>query len=58
MAYAKSAARVRRLGQERDITYVHHVSSLRIDGLIRSNIDNKDWLAQLVRGEIKAGEVL
>jgi hypothetical protein len=34
------------------------VSSLRIDGLIRSNIDNKDWLAQLVRGEIKAGEVL
>ncbi len=52
----QAASRVRRLGQASDIRYVQHVSDLKIDEFVLKNLANKDWLAQLVRGEIDLKE--
>lgn len=54
----QAASRVRRLGQTADIRYVQHASNLKIDQFVLRNLDNKDWLAQLVRGEISIEEVV
>lgn len=54
----QAAARVRRLGQDRPIEYVRHHSSLKISEFVRRNLENKDWLAEIVRGQIDLEEEL
>lgn len=54
----QAAARVRRLGQTETIEYTQHRSSLKIDDFVLNNLDNKDWLAQIVTGQLNLEEEL
>lgn len=56
MDHAK--ARVRRLGQTRDIDLHYHLSDKKISRTIWANIDRKDWLAEIVRGKLDLSEVI
>lgn len=55
---AQAGKRIRRLGQQHDLTFVQHESTLGISRLIRDNLTNKDFLSQLVRRQIDLGAVL
>ncbi|PJH58731.1 hypothetical protein CVR97_28200, partial [Salmonella enterica subsp. enterica serovar Typhimurium] len=54
--YAKieqAQARIKRLGQEKDITYTYFTSNLGIYDLIQQNIENKTNLSDLMVQEVK-----
>lgn len=54
----QARSRIRRLGQERPLTYTAHLSDLGIDRLVAKNLRKKDWLASLVRHEIDPTTIL
>lgn len=54
----QAKARIRRLGQIRGIEYTSHRSGFKISDFIDKNLNNKQWLAQLVRQEINLEEEL
>lgn len=55
---SQARSRIRRLGQERPLTYTAHLSDLGIDRMVAKNLRKKDWLASLLRHEIDPTTIL
>lgn len=45
--------RVRRLGQENDLAFHYHLTDVGISRLIWANLENKQWLSELVKGKVE-----
>lgn len=54
----QAKARIKRMGQVNDIEYHHYLSDLKIDRFIRSNVDKKQWLDDLVVKNMKVADMV